>query len=232
MVKSKVKLVTLDFDYDPEQWVKIEQCICGLSKEGRTCLREAAIEYLWHKRQRESGNYVPPKRRPQIWKKVARRCDELRNETEHALKHRYGAHWRDTLDHPVHPLKYGDKELTFRRALQVLAELKVGAEEFSHPFWWGIFITKTSTGRLDPPVVYLQSILTMWTQDFGGELKISRDPHSGQIGGPLARYIDAVATPVMGQDAPSPNSYRSLINRQKALYRRLEAIFGASSAKT
>jgi hypothetical protein len=224
MVKSKVKLVKLDFDYDREQWVKIEQSICGLSEEGRARLRKAAIEYLSEKRRRESGNYETPKRAKLLWKNVARRCEELRNEIETGLEYRYGADWHDNLDHPVHPLKYGDAEITFSAALQVLAELRSAAEEFSKSFWWGVSIMKTSTGRLDPPIVYLQSILWMWKEDFGGELKISRDPHSGQIGGPLARYIEAVAAPVMGQDAPSPNSYRSLINRQKALYRRLEEI--------
>jgi hypothetical protein len=228
MGKSKAKVVTIDFDYDRKQWIKIEQCICavrssGSSEEERTRLRKAAIEYLSDKRQRENGSYASPKRRAVSWKKVARICDELKNEIGNALESRYGAR-RDELDHPVHPLKYGDAELTFGAVLDVLAELKFGAEEFSKPLWWGVSIFKTSTGRLDPSVVYLQSILLMWKEDFCGELKISRDPNSGQIGGPLARYIDAVATPVMGPAAPSPNSYRSLINRQKALYRRWEEI--------
>jgi hypothetical protein len=154
---------------------------------------------------------------------------DLQNKIESALEYRYGADWRDTLGHPVHPLKYGEEDLTFSTALQVLAELALGAEEFSKSFWWGVAIIKTSTGRLDPPIVYLQSVLWMWKEKFGGELKISRHPHSGQIGGPLARYIDAVAAPVMGRDAPSPNSYRSIINRQKALYRRLEEIESRAS---
>lgn len=98
MVKSKVKLSTPDFDYDREQWFKIEQCICavrsgGLSEKGRARLRKAAIQYLSDKRAREGGNYVSPGRAALSWKNMSRICDELRDKLENALEYRYGADW-------------------------------------------------------------------------------------------------------------------------------------------
>ena len=216
------------FDYDGEQWANIEKCVRdirsnGLSDEERTHLRDAAIEYLQDKKGRESGGYVSPRQQVKSWKNVALMCNDVRAELENALMLRHGASWRNALDHPVDPLEIDKTKLTFRKAIQFLAELQRAAEEYSKPFWWGVSIMKSLTGRLDPTVVYLQNILLQW-KEFGGELRFSQNPVSRKISGPLARFINDVTVPVMGQDAPSPKSYRSLINRQKKLYQKLESL--------
>jgi len=81
---------------------------------------------------------------------------------------------------------------------------------------WGIKLTYSFSGRLDPGVVYFQGVLFLWTETFGGRLAISRSPvNPRKISGPLVRYVLAVVQPVMGADTPSLQSLPDIVERQK-----------------
>lgn len=118
----------------------------------------------------------------------------------------------DPFDDAVNPL------MRWNDALRFLDELEQSLLSAADPEWWSVSYYFSSTGRLEPRVVYLQRILSLWTL-FGGRLKISNNADA--ITGPLARFLTAVTGPVMGNDAPKPASYRKLIQRQKACYRKI-----------
>ena len=111
----------------------------------------------------------------------------------------------------------------------LLNTLGKDAETTAEPFYWGVSRLVSFTGRLDPQIVYFQHILWLWTDIFRGKLKLSRDPGSGQLRGPLARYFLAVTGPVMTDEAPSLESLPDIVDRQKSFYRWLDAyLIGAS----
>src|SRR5262249_42363762 len=126
---------------------------------------------------------------------------------------------RFNADYPVNPLSLNAG--TWNHALRFLADLECGLRETARPYWWSVEYYFSSTGRIEPRVVYLQHILSLWTR-FGGRLKISNNV--GAVTGPLARFLAAVTFPVMGDEAPKPASYRKLIQRQKAFYRKMVEI--------
>jgi hypothetical protein len=181
---------------------------------GPRLLRQAAERYL-----QECA--VPPLEvgaQRELWNDIARAAGELKNKLETALRHRNGAYWHARLREPIHPLKLEDETISIGSALCTLIRLQHAAQEWARPLWWSPSIFYTFSGRREPSVVYLQRVLMLWTM-FGCELGLSRDPSSGKIGGPLARYLRAVTVPVMGQDAPAAETYRHYVRRQKALYR-------------
>ena len=46
-------------------------------------------------------------------------------------------------------------------------------------------------------------------------MKISRNPVSGKVGGPLWRFFEAVARPVMGEAMPAASSFPDIVDRVK-----------------
>jgi hypothetical protein len=97
----------------------------------------------------------------------------------------------------------------------LLDELQAALEMIAK-YAWGIKLTYSFSGRLDPEVVYLQGVLVLWTETFGGRLAISRSPENPRkISGPLVRYVLAVVRPVMGPDTPSLQSLPDIVDRQK-----------------
>jgi hypothetical protein len=80
--------------------------------------------------------------------------------------------------------------------------------------WW------TYSGRLEPRVVYMQQILWLWTDRFGGRLTLSVDSTriKTRIHGPLVDYVSAVTGPVMKDERPKPSGLRDVLKRQKKFY--------------
>lgn len=78
----------------------------------------------------------------------------------------------------------------------------------------------TYSGRLEPRVVYMQQILWLWTDRFGGKLTYSVDSTRipTRIHGRLVDYVSAVASPVMKDKAPKPSSLPDVVERQKKFY--------------
>jgi hypothetical protein len=111
-----------------------------------------------------------------------------------------------------------DNAARIMRAGQVfdlLNELQAALESTAE-YAWAVHLTDSFSGRLDPSVVYLQQVLFLWTETFGGKLGISRSPDdSKKIGGPLVRYLLAVVRPVMGANTPSLQSLPDIVDRQK-----------------
>jgi hypothetical protein len=226
------KSLPAEFDYTPEQWDQIEACIRqGTRKprspqernalplplrdiepahEHRRLLREAAAEY--HQLLRKPR--LSPARLQNRCEKLRRLVRSLRAEIDDFSRLR-------PFDAGLSINPYGLDGITWRETMRVLTEVEAGLAELSKPIWWSLGYFYSFSGRTEPRVVYIQRVLTLWTL-VGGRLQLSNN--SGTIGGPLPRFLAAVARPVMGQDTPKPASYRKLIDRQKAFYRKLNEI--------
>jgi hypothetical protein len=132
-------------------------------------------------------------------------------------------------EHVNPPEFWSGRILSIDDLIGLLNTLGKDAETTAEPFYWGVSRLVSFTGRLDPQIVHFQHILWLWTDIFRGKLKLSRDPGSGQLRGPLARYFLAVTGPVMTDEAPSLESLPDIVDRQKSFYRWLDAyLIGAS----
>jgi hypothetical protein len=68
-------------------------------------------------------------------------------------------------------------------------------------------------------MAFFRRIFRIWTEA-GGTLEFSRHPKTNNSTsrapqGPPVRYVQAVTSPVMGDDAPKLETIRSLIDREK-----------------
>jgi hypothetical protein len=134
---------------------------------------------------------------------------------------------RNLLKHPDPPQLPDGVSLRFGGSLRIgdmlglLTELGDEAAWQAKPSSWSLSTLESYTGRLDPPVVYFQHVLWLWEDVFGGKLTFWRNAE-GEPTGKLARYFFAVMRPVMGGEAPSAESLRDIIERQKAFSRWLD----------
>ena len=232
----------IEFDYDAVQWAKIESCVRQANQKPwsaqernalpdayqeierspekrRQLLKNAAAEYF---RLQDRRGGPSSRQQRKHCEKLARSCASLQRHIAEFLE----ASGRYNTDDPVNPLSWDG--ITWNHALRFLADLECGLRESARPFWWSVGSYFSSTGRIEPRVVYLQRILSLWTL-FGGRLKISNN--AGAVTGPLARFLAAVTFPVMGDEAPKPASYRKLIQRQKAFYRKMVEIDRAGPSR-
>ncbi len=97
----------------------------------------------------------------------------------------------------------------------LLVKLQFDLELKTRSWYWTTPILRSFTGRLDPPVVYYQAILRVWTE-LGGRLSLSRSAgFSSRVSCPLVRYFFAVVRPVMGSRTPSLLSLHDIVDRQR-----------------
>ena len=66
-----------------------------------------------------------------------------------------------------------------------------------------------------PKEEYYRSVLTLWLDHFGGQLKKTRDKTTNKPRGPLLRFFVAVTYPVMGIAAPKPETIFDIVDREK-----------------
>jgi hypothetical protein len=66
-----------------------------------------------------------------------------------------------------------------------------------------------------PSLLFFDVVLDLWLSA-GGGLSYSRDPNSRILKGPLIRYLEASVRPVMGEQTPSRESLRLIIDRMRA----------------
>src|SRR5262249_15391144 len=83
-----------EWDFSESEWAEIEASIkaareAPLSEKDRAELRGAANDFRFNRDFRETENYSP-KRRMNLWKKVAQLSGRLREAFEIACKARYG----------------------------------------------------------------------------------------------------------------------------------------------
>jgi hypothetical protein len=237
--------VSHSFDYSEAEWDEIEAEVAAvrktrLSAAERALLIEAAQKYIHKAVEREAGTYAPPNARARSWAKVGELCSQLCDALEAAGRNRYDDDWRSKAavalqgerslvlgrqlnqDLNLINLEKNDGTLSIGDMVELLVRLKVEAEDLAKPLFWSVSRMTSWTGRLEPQVVFFQRILLLWT-DFGGKLKLSRDPDTRQNRGPLVRYFLAVIRPVMKDKTPSLQSLRDIVRRQAKFQKWLDA---------
>jgi hypothetical protein len=190
-------------------------------------LRNTGRFYQYDLEQKKRANYYTPGRKAKSWAKLAHSLSELRSVLELAGRNRYGPGWAtfrtatlsekiadriviELLGSVMNPSEIRDKPrtLTFGGFADLLVELEKQAQKFANPAYW----------RRDVPrTLYFQQILSLWTE-LGGEMKFSRNALSGEVGGPLVRFFQAVTGPVLLRDAPSLESLPDIIKRQRSYH--------------
>jgi len=231
------------FDYSISEWQDIDAAVRAvrevpISEEERVSLCQAADEYRHNNAKRKNGRYVSPKQGAQSYAKVARLCGQLRDALQEAAKNRHDDAWRSRpaaiIQHELRerlifallgrwriPASFPDISdasslLSYGDVVDVLTVLQAEWERDADPFYWGVALKYSFSGRREPSVVYYQRILLLWKDTFGGRLAISRNgQQSRKIGGPLVRYFFAVTRPVMGDETPSLQSLPDIVDRQK-----------------
>jgi hypothetical protein len=231
-VASSAQRVPHPFDYSEAEWDEIEAQVTAvrrtrLSAAERASLIEAAQEYMRQTEERKAGTYLSPNERAKSWAKVERLCSQLCEALEAAGRNRFGDDWHTSAAVDLGELSLWGRPqaslvgnckpytspLSIGHIIELLTRLGHEAEDFAKAFAWSIPKIRSWTGRLDPQVIYFQCILLLWI-DFGGKLKLSRNPLSGGIHGPLVRYFVAVTGPVMKDMAPSLQSLPDIVRRQ------------------
>jgi hypothetical protein len=218
-IKATVEAARSRF-YSGAEWAEINAAVVAvrgipLSVSESASLLEAAWEYKGGHAQRTwRRNYIKQ------CTKVAHLCAQLREALE-PMDGRFALR----LDRAK-----GRVTTSFRDMAEVLAELGAQADAIAtNPSSWRRSKLRSYTGRQDPPVVYYQHVLWLWTDIFGGKLTFHRNAESKPTG-KLARYFFAVTRPVMGGEAPSPASLPDIIDRQKAFYQWLDETRGDERA--
>ena len=196
----------------------------------RRYLRNTGRFYQYDLAERKRGNYHTPGRTAKSWAKLARSLSELRSVLELTGRNRYGGRWQtlrtgtlseqiadriaaELMGLAINPSEIRHKPctLTFGGFADLLVELEKQAQKFANPAYWP---------RDMPRTLYFQQVLSLWTE-LGGKMKFSRNAISGEVGGPLVRFFQAVTGPVLRSDAPSSESIPDIIKRQRSYYKSL-----------
>lgn len=106
---------------------------------------------------------------------------------------------------------YNEKYIV--RMPTLLRKLRNDAELFGEPW-----ILRS------PKEEFYQNVLSMWVDHCGGQLKKSRDKTTQKPKGPLLRFFVAVTQPVMGVDAPKPETIFDIVDREKLRRKAAESL--------
>jgi hypothetical protein len=240
-IKANVEGVRGTF-YSDAEWAEINAAVVAvrgtpLSAPESASLLEAAWRYQRDRDARGNGTYLPPKARAKLWKKAADLCAQLCAAIEIAGRIRYGDKWRDQFLSfmrpgilPNPPYKRPTLMVSLGDVIEMLTQVGDCFARKTNPRFWRYTVLASSTGRLDPPIIYYQHVLWLWTDLFGGKLTFRRNAE-GAPTGKLVRYFLAVTRPVMGGEAPSTASLPDIIDRQRGFYWLLDETWGDERAE-
>jgi hypothetical protein len=163
------------FNFSEVEWTGIESAVATvrkrrITKEESESLCYYADEFIANSNARITKSYPSPGKRRESWRRAAKLCAEFRKAIEMAAKNRYGDAWKHETIGRVHYLG---------EVVDQLDMLECELNEHADPSYWEVSVEHSVTGRLDPSVVFYQSILWHWT-DLGGSLTFTKDPSSGK----------------------------------------------------
>jgi hypothetical protein len=208
------------FNYTAEEWCAIERALPPKGHEmwrctwanSRSHLLFAAKEFQWQRSRRTKQKSMELKRR-ELSKRLARLCGEAERVLAELRIHDYEGN-EDLSEFCTH------QQLTYTGPLTVLRRLRRFGERNSErdesmevlraavPPECFAALTKNRTAS----VWYQSCVLEVWTC-LGGELK--RSENSGVVDGPLWRFFEAVAKPVMGRKMPARSGFPDIVKREK-----------------
>jgi hypothetical protein len=179
-----------EFDYSDEQWAAIETEVALvrsrlLTRFERRLFIHAGDLYLSSVRNRQSFE-ARVREKEESWTVVRNLAEEL-----------LAALYRAMATHV-----YNEKYIV--RLAPLLNKLRDDAQLFGKPW-----ILRS------PKDEYYERVLSIWVDHCGGQLKKSRDKTTQKPRGPLLRFFVAVTYPVMGIDAPKPETIFDIVDREK-----------------
>jgi len=184
------------FDYTEEDWIKIEKSVRHLRptqadlEDLRTRLLIYIRRYLFAELNRP-GKVARNKWITKHWARISKLSDD-------ALKSLFAV---ESLEDA--PEKYREHKLALMKLL-VIARGRLAAPKIDDGF-----------PKANPRGWFQFYVLEAWFE-LGGQLRISRHPTTGEIRGPLARYVAAVTGPVPGYRG-SLESLPDILARQKSM---------------
>jgi hypothetical protein len=184
------------FDYKEADWAEIEASIQKLRKGPvpkavRRALCTAADKYLFAPRP---GEKTELKKK---WQEFGTRFARLQHDLSTCVKQSIAAADRD--DELM--------ELRLEFINHTCFSVEIGASTARA-------LANAFGDKNNPRLTYQSEVLNVWMR-LGGKLQISRN-RLQEVRGPLARYFFAVVRPVMGERAPSPETLRDIVDRQKS----------------
>jgi hypothetical protein len=197
---------TPNFDYSQAEWAEIEAAAQVIRKgpfpkKMRDSLRAAACVYVSEMARAQDGQTARELKKR--WQKIAGSSEKLHDDLSACMEDllceisRKGSRTADEKG-----------MMTWLDAISFnLGLLPTIAERAAHYF-------ERHHDKSNPRLRFQSKILEVWVR-LGGKLKISRHPKTQEVRGPLARFFFNVARPVMGAAAPSPDSLRDIVERQK-----------------
>ena len=122
--------------------------------------------------------------------------------------------------HPLGPEKFKQSEEGERaELLETLESLSRRAQEFSDLY---AVVARASKGRRKAArESYIKLIIMVWTDFLDRELRISRDCN-GRVDGPLWRFFEAAAYPVLWDDLPSSETFADFVKAERKRWRPTE----------
>ena len=176
------------FDYSGEQWAAIEKEIALVRSAPLTGFERQLFigaGTSYLSSVRNSQSFEARDQEVELWTLV-------RNLTEKLLT---------ALNRTKATYTYDEKFMV--QVIPLLSKLRRHAEFFF------------PTILLSPKEEYYRSVLTLWVDHCGGQLKKTRDKVTQKPKGPLLRFFVAVTYPVMGIDAPKPETIFGIVDREK-----------------
>jgi hypothetical protein len=194
------------FDYGDAEWTEIEAAVQGirkgpLPKKARELLCVAASVYIWEMARPQHAHSARELKKK--WHKIAGSSKKLYGDLSDRIEELL---CEINLKGPLR----GEQSTTMvyleaiSLHLSMLPTIANRAADY----------LENQDDKSNPRLRFQSKILEIWVR-LGGKLQISRHPKTQEIRGPLARFFFAVARPVMGTGAPSPDSLRDIVERQK-----------------
>jgi hypothetical protein len=179
-----------EFDYSDEQWLAIEREVALvrsrlLTHFERRLFIGAGDLYLSSVRIRQRFE-ARLQEKTESWTAVRMLAEELLT----------------ALNRATATSAYIEKYIV--RMTPLLGKLRDDAKLFGEPW-----ILRS------PKDEYYERVLSIWVDHCGGQLKKSRDKTTQKPKGPLLRFFVAVTYPVMGIDAPKPETIFDIVDREK-----------------
>jgi hypothetical protein len=236
MAQSNSKQVSAPawLDYSAAEWEEINAAVLAVRPDLPLSKRECAA-LLRAARYYQSGPHGPPKAEGKAWAKVARLCGKLCEALEAIGAARADADWRaapalfvpkdlavalagkllwSDAWNPGGELDVVGGKLEVGNLIDLLTELRRSAKEDRTDDSLSLYRFVSYTKRFEPRVTYLQQVLLLWTDVFGGGLNFTRDVEQRPCG-PLVRFLFAVVAPVMRDATPALDSVQGIVTRQR-----------------
>ena len=228
------------FEYSPEEWAEIRKQARNDSVDKYPVglkLILAANAYLMERARKEAPDFKTRHQKAKAWEKVEKSAQKLGRAIDEI----------DDVDFPYLDLSLSppeadrvglslerDEEL---RGLQENALIRICIDRVAgnarrlslreHDLAEYRKHRDADAYRLD----FYKDVLRIWTGDLGRELRISRTPNRNTVTGPLVRFFLAVATPVMKDETPRPESIADIVARERKERPKREARYKRLSSK-